>query len=132
MTWSVGEITIQTSAGPRAVAGWVNGHVGLDFRAVWPAGDDAPWGVGWLVTHLPSGYSMIGLVMGRESAIAIAEEISTWADWQHVDVKTAKFLYPKMAELRARLGPRWVPNKDMANPWGNYWVEVGLPQLVQS
>lgn len=118
MTWVAGEFVVKTTGGERRVAGWIKGHFALDFRPYWQrASDRADGTVGWCLTHLVTGYSVFGLLMGLERAQAVAEEVADWANWEHVDPLSVRFLSGKKKELQERHFPAICHTDDLTPPW---------------
>ncbi|HWT12281.1 MAG TPA: hypothetical protein VN231_05980 [Allosphingosinicella sp.] len=126
MSWAVGEIRCSTDKGWQVVAGWRRELFGLDFRPVWFPDDVDPDGqMAWLLTHLPTGFGMMGLVMGLAGAQAVADEVAGWADWQHIDPLSARFLKPRVDALRERLDPRVLHPANLVPPWAETVFEEG-------
>lgn len=103
--WEPCGFTANTDEGPRLIAGWVKPPFALDFR-VWAAGEDG-YDRGWLLTHLPTGFQVLGILTPLNEACEIADRVAALMDWSFDDAAGAKgkasFLKPLKEELGDKL-----------------------------
>lgn len=117
-SWIAGAFMASTNKGEFCVAGWLKGSFALDFRIWWPLDEEAPCGpVGWMLTHIPLGWGVIGLLMSLEEAQNIADEMAGWGDWSVIEPANAGFHRHRFMMLRSRLGPLGVHPKELVPPW---------------
>lgn len=83
------------------IGGWVNDPFGIDRRRYFdPVTDECQ--SGWIITHLPTGYSAMGVVGSRRLAQEVVGELLTISDWDFVDVVAVKTVAPAVREIMNR------------------------------
>lgn len=128
MMWVCGPIQAKVSTGTKTFPGWVKGHFGLDFRAVWYPEEETPDGAcAWALTHLPTGLGMFGFLMDLAGAQATAESIADWADWGCVDLQSSAFLKSRAVELRKALGFQVINVGNLMPPWAHTDLSAPAP-----
>jgi hypothetical protein len=108
------------------VAGWVRGLFALDFRGV-PSDDGEPsWSsAGWVITHVPTGYSVFGVQAPLEQVKAVVDHMLTLGDWNFADPEGAAALRPAMVVLKRSLGTRCVAAGYFIGPWSSFGITDG-------
>lgn len=131
--WTIGEIPTASPAGRHPVAGWVKGSFGLDFRAAWYQQEAHPDGTaGWVITHIPTGFALFGVLMSLPAAQAIVDEIAALCDWTGITLDNSRFMKGRMQPIIERLGPAKIHVNDMIPPWAEveFFTDDGArPQL---
>lgn len=89
--WQVGEIPAITDCGRIAIAGWVRGHFGLDFR-IWENAICDDYQKGWCLTHIPTGRVAMAIFAPLHRAQELADEFSLLGDWSFSENEDAKSL----------------------------------------
>jgi hypothetical protein len=89
------------SASVCKIGGWVKEPFAMDRRYFHAqAADEAH--SGWVITHLPTGYCLFGVLGGKNLAFDIADELSAACDWYFVDADVAKDRAPAVRAIMKR------------------------------
>lgn len=115
--WCAAGFMAKTDQGEHEVAGWVNGLFALDFR-IWSAPDewDEGYDRGWLLTHLPTGHQMFGIIAPLTEARQIADRVAELTDWSFDDPAAAKGKSALLKPLKDELGDRLAFRRPVFGP----------------
>lgn len=100
--WTAGEFIAKTEEGARPIAGWVKGVFALDFRVFRESAWDDENQSGWQLTHLPTGYRVLSLLVPLDGAVSLADEFADLSDWDFTDPAEAKSRSPIACEFIAK------------------------------
>lgn len=110
-TWTAGEIPIAAESGPVGIAGWLSGHFGIDFRPFAPR--LCCGGGGWVLTHLPTGYAILGIAGDFATAALVVADVAEWGDWDFTDRASVRKFRGRLEPLEAKFPERIVPPMDL-------------------
>lgn len=80
LEWQVAGGMLACEGVPTPVAGWQYGHLFLDFRPmVAPELREVPFA--WMVSHLPTGLALVGLLTDLPQAKVLVEDLYAREDW---------------------------------------------------
>jgi hypothetical protein len=82
-TWTAGEIRLACETTDCRVAGWVTDLFGLDYRPVATANATALGA--WVLTHLPTGHSVLAISGDFATAALVVAAVEAWGDWHFSD-----------------------------------------------
>lgn len=100
---------------PRSCGGWVKGPFALDPRYYFD--DDEDLQKGWMITHIPTGFSVRGVQGDLAMARLVADKILAAASWDFTDNSEAASRGPCVVDLM-NIHPEIVrPSRLLAGLW---------------
>jgi hypothetical protein len=106
------------------VAGWIREPFALDFRSFLIGDNDPAWRAsGWVITHLPTGYSAFAVHAPLKQVMAVVDRLNALGDWSFDDAEEAAKLRPAARELTLSLGDRASHASDAIAPWNSFGMK---------
>lgn len=106
------------------VAGWVRKPFALDFRAFLIDETQPTWRAsGWVITHLPTGYSAFAVHAPLKRAMAVVDRLLALGEWNFDDPVEAARLRPAAREVKLSLGDRASHASDSLAPWNTFGMK---------
>ncbi|WP_294195880.1 hypothetical protein [uncultured Sphingomonas sp.] len=119
--WVPGGFSAITPTGLTTVAGWIKGSFALDFRPfhwdLWSSIPDDAMPALWVVTHIPSSYSVMSIADTFDRAKVIVAELDALTDWSVVTFDNSRWFHRRVCEVAERYRGLIYHGSQTITPW---------------